>query len=64
MGGQVVPEGTKMSSENSEFQATVCASGRERTRIRKSRLGSTKRSVQFIIGTDCVRKRKFNNQCC
>ena len=29
MGGQVVPEGTKMSSENSEFQATVCASGRE-----------------------------------
>ena len=36
MGGQAVKEGTKMGSENSEFQAMVCASGRERTGIRKS----------------------------
>ena len=57
-------EGTKTGSENSEFQATVCASGRERTGICKSRLGGAKRSVQFIIGTDCVRNRKINNQCC
>ena len=57
MGGQVVPEGPKTCSENSEFQATVCASGRERTGIRKSRLGGAKRSVKFIIGIDCVRNR-------
>ena len=54
----------KMGSENSEFQATVCASGRERIGIRKSRLGGAKRSVHFIHGTDCVRNRKINNQCC
>jgi len=51
-----------MGSENNEFQATVCASGRERIGIRKSRLGGTKGSVKFIIGTDCVRNRKINNQ--
>ena len=64
MGGQAVKEGTKMGSENSEFQAMVRASGRERTGIRKSRLGNTKRSVQFIVGTDCVTNTKINNQCC
>jgi len=53
-----------MGSENSEFQATVCASGRDRTGICKLRLGGAKRSVQFIIGTDCVRNREINNQCC
>jgi len=64
MGGQAVPEGTKMRSENSEFQATVCASGRERTGICKLRLGGAKGSVQFIVGADCVGNRKINNQCC
>ena len=54
----------KMGLEISEFQATVCASGRERTGIRKSRLGGAKRSVHFIHGTDCVRNRKISNQCC
>ena len=50
-----------MGSENSEIQAMICASGREKTGIRKSRLGAAKRSVQFIIVTDCVRNRKTNN---
>jgi len=54
----------KMGSENSEFQATVSASGRERTGICKLRLGGAKSSVQFIIGTDCVTNREINNQCC
>ena len=49
----------KMVSENSEFQTTVCASGRERTGICKNRLGSTKGSVKFILVTDCLRNRKI-----
>ena len=53
-----------MGSENGEFQAMVWASGRERTGIYQSRPGSTERSVQFIIGTDCVIKRKVNNHFC
>ena len=50
-----------MGLENSEFQAKVWDSGRERTGIYQSRPGSTERSVQFIIGTDCVINRKISN---
>ena len=53
-----------MGLENSEFQAMVWASGTERTGIFQSRPFSTERSVQFIIGTVCVIKRKINNHCC
>jgi hypothetical protein len=51
----------KMGSENSEIEAMVCASERERTRICQSRPGSTERSVNFIKVTDCVINRKINN---
>jgi hypothetical protein len=53
-----------VGSENSDFQALVSASPTERTGICQSIRGSAKRSVQFIVGTDCVMNRKINNQCC
>jgi len=54
----------KMRSESTEFQALVCASGRERTGICQSKPGSTERSVHFIIVTNCVLNRRTNNHCC
>ena len=53
-----------MGSGNSEFQAMVCASGREGTGIYQSRLGSAKCALQVITGTDILYNRKINNRRC
>jgi hypothetical protein len=45
-------------------ETMACGSRTESIGICQSTLGSAKRSVQFIIGTDCVINRKINDQCC
>jgi hypothetical protein len=47
-----------MCFDNSEFQAIVCAPGEEKNMNMSVRLGSTKSSVQFVIGDDRVENRK------
>ena len=52
-GGKRYRKEPKIGSENSGFQALVCARQRERTEIRQTILGSAERSVQVVIGDDC-----------
>ena len=48
----------RIGSENSGFQALVCARQRDRTEIRQTILGSAERTAPVVIDADCNKQKK------
>jgi len=62
--GKSFPEVAQTGFGKQQFRCLMCAIRKERTEIYRSRLGSTKLSVPFIVCTHFVIRSKINTLCC